>query len=242
MKRPNGTAVLNPLPQKIKKQKKIGQRDRNLSCLFCRGEMNKINYQKELEKTLENITKSDIKPSLLLHVCCAPCSSYVLEYLNKYFNITALFYNPNISTKKEYDYRASELERLIKEMPLVNEVDLEIMEYDDGEFYDIAKGYEECKEGGERCFRCYELRLRKAAKYASEKNFDFFTTTLSISPLKNSEKLNSIGEKLSIEYKIPYLFSDFKKKEGYKRSIELSKEYDLYRQNYCGCVYSQRDE
>ena len=115
-------------------------------------------------------------------------------------------------------------------------------EYDDGEFYDIAKGYEECKEGGERCFRCYELRLRKAAKYASEKNFDFFTTTLSISPLKNSEKLNSIGEKLSIEYKIPYLFSDFKKKEGYKRSIELSKEYDLYRQNYCGCVYSQRDE
>ena len=126
-------------------------------------------------------------------------------------------------------------------MPLVNKVDLDIMKYDDGEFYDIAKGYEECKEGGERCFRCYELRL-KAAKYASEKNFDFFTTTLSISPLKTQKKLNSIGEKLSIEYKIPYLFSDFKKKEGYKRSIELSKEYDLYRQNYCGCVYSQRDE
>lgn len=204
--------------------------------------MNKINYQKELEKTINGIVKNNEKPKLLLHACCAPCSSYVLEYLSNYFLITVLFYNPNISTKKEYDYRASELERLFKEMPLVNEVDLEIMEYDDGEFYDIAKGYEECKEGGERCFRCYELRLRKAAKYASEKNFDFFTTTLSISPLKNSEKLNSIGEKLSIEYKIPYLFSDFKKKEGYKRSIELSKEYDLYRQNYCGCVYSQRDE
>ena len=204
--------------------------------------MNKINYQKELEKTINGIVKNNEKPILLLHACCAPCSSYVLEYLSNYFLITVLFYNPNISTKKEYDYRASEIERLIKEMPLVNKVDLDIMKYDDGEFYDIAKGYEECKEGGERCFRCYELRLRKAAKYASEKNFDFFTTTLSISPLKNSEKLNSIGEKLSIEYKIPYLFSDFKKKEGYKRSIELSKEYDLYRQNYCGCVYSQRDE
>ena len=164
--------------------------------------MNKINYQKELEKTINGIVKNNEKPKLLLHACCAPCSSYVLEYLSNYFLITVLFYNPNISTKKEYDYRASELKRLIKEMPLVNEVDLEIMEYDDGEFYDIAKGYEACKEGGERCFRCYRLRLERTAALAKNNAFDFFCTTLSISPLKNSQKINEIGFELEKKYGI----------------------------------------
>ena len=175
--------------------------------------MNKINYQKELEKTLENITKSDIKPSLLLHVCCAPCSSYVLEYLNKYFNITALFYNPNIST-----------------------------DYIPQEFYDMAKGLEGCPEGGARCFKCYRLRLEQTAKMAKEEQFDYFTTTLSISPLKDSQKLNEIGQALEKEYGVKYLYSDFKKKNGYKRSIELSKEYNLYRQNFCGCEFSKPND
>ena len=188
--------------------------------------MNKINYQKELEKTLENITKSDIKPSLLLHVCCAPCSSYVLEYLNKYFNITALFYNPNISTDEEYNHRAKELIRFINEK----------------EFYDMAKGLEDCPEGGARCFKCYRLRLEQTAKMAKEEQFDYFTTTLSISPLKNSQKLNEIGQALEKEYGVKYLYSDFKKKNGYKRSIELSKEYNLYRQNFCGCEFSKPND
>lgn len=203
--------------------------------------MNKINYQKELEKEINKIQKENKVPKLLLHACCAPCSSYVLEYLSEYFEITVMFYNPNISTLSEYDHRADELIRLVKEMDLKHKVSVVIEPYNSEEFYNIAKGYEECIEGGERCFRCYELRLKKAAEYAATNKFDYFTTTLSISPLKNSEKLNSIGKKLSDMYDIPYLFSDFKKKDGYKRSVELSAKYELYRQNFCGCIYSKKD-
>lgn len=204
--------------------------------------MNKINYQKELDKELEDIGKRGDVPSLLLHVCCAPCSSYVLEYLSEYFNITVLFYNPNISENEEYMHRAKELVRFIEEKEFKNPVEYIIEEYSPDEFYNQVKGYETCKEGGSRCFICYRLRLERTAKMAKEKQFDYFTTTLSISPLKNAQKLNEIGAELEQEYKIKYLYSDFKKKNGYKRSIELSKEYNLYRQNFCGCVFSIRKD
>lgn len=199
--------------------------------------MNKINYQKELDKLIEKNIRDNIKPSLLLHVCCAPCSSYVLEYLYDYFDITLDFYNPNISPYSEYEYRANELKRLVSEMGL--DIEIKIEAYDNSEFEQVALGLEDVKEGGIRCFKCYELRLRRAAQRAKEQGFDYFTTTLSISPLKNSQKLNEIGSLLSDEYGVKYLFSDFKKKNGYKRSIELSKEYNLYRQNFCGCKYSK---
>lgn len=190
---------------------------------------------------IEQIKKGKTKPSLLLHVCCAPCSSYVIEYLSKFFNITIYYYNPNISPIQEYNFRLEELSRLLKEMKEAENIEVLPCEYDPETFYEIAKGLEMEKEGGERCFKCYRLRLEKTAEAAKEKGFDYFTTTLSISPYKNAEKLNEIGKELSEKYNVPYLFSDFKKKNGYKRSIELSKEYDLYRQDYCGCIYSKRD-
>lgn len=190
---------------------------------------------------IEQIKKGKTKPSLLLHVCCAPCSSYVIEYLSEYFNITIYYYNPNISPIQEYNFRLEELARLLKEMKEAKNIEVLPCEYDPETFYEIAKGLEKEKEGGERCFKCYRLRLEKTAEAAKEKGFDYFTTTLSISPYKNAEKLNEIGKELSKKYNVPYLFSDFKKKNGYKRSIELSKEYDLYRQDYCGCIYSKRD-
>ena len=201
--------------------------------------MNKINYQKELEKELDNIKKKNDIPNLLLHVCCAPCSSYVLEYLTAFFNITVLFYNPNIDGKNEYIHRAEELKRFVSEKRFINNIDVKIYPYDPEEFYSVIKGFEECAEGGNRCFRCYRLRLEKAAMMALQGTYDYFTTTLSISPLKNADKLNEIGKQLSEKYNVPYLYSDFKKKDGYKRSIELSKEYNLYRQNYCGCEFSK---
>lgn len=197
------------------------------------------NFQKELEKKLADISKRGEVPSLLLHSCCAPCSSYVIEYLSDYFKITVFYYNPNISQDLEYHKRVEEQKRFIKEFPAKYQVDFIEGDYKPQEFFDIAKGYEGCKEGGERCFRCYELRLLRTAKEALKGGFDYFTTTLTISPLKNSVKLNEIGLELEKEYGVSYLLSDFKKKEGYKRSIELSKEYNLYRQNYCGCVYSR---
>ena len=200
--------------------------------------MNKINYQKVLDETLNKLSREK-PPKLLLHVCCAPCSSYVLEYLSEYFEITAFFYNPNIDTDSEYRHRAEELIRFINEKNFSNKVDYVIAEYNSTEFYGTVKGLEQCREGGNRCFKCYELRLCRSADYAQKHKYDYFTTTLSISPLKNVDKLNEIGGNLSEEYKIPYLFSDFKKKNGYKRSIELSKEYNLYRQNFCGCVFSK---
>lgn len=196
------------------------------------------NYQKRLDEIIAGIDPF-APPRLLLHGCCAPCSSYVLEYLTQHFSITLLFYNPNISPSDEYEKRLTEIKRLINELPVKNPVSFENGEYDSQKFFDIAKGFEKAPEGGERCFRCYELRLREAAQAAKQGGFDYFTTTLSISPHKNAEKLNEIGEKLATEYGVKYLYSDFKKKNGYKRSIELSREYDLYRQNYCGCVFSK---
>lgn len=203
--------------------------------------MNKRNYQKELEGIIEENQRENRVPTLLLHSCCAPCSSYCIEYLSQFFKITVYYYNPNISEKEEYEKRVREQIRLIQSMPVKNKVDFLEGIYEPKEFFETARGYENCPEGGERCFRCYELRLKSTAKKCEELGFDYFTTTLSISPLKNAQKLNEIGEKLAEEMSLKYLVSDFKKKEGYKRSIELSKEYDLYRQNFCGCVYSRAE-
>lgn len=201
--------------------------------------MQKINYQKAMERELQQLEKNTVVPTLLLHSCCAPCSSYVLEYLSKYFAITVFYYNPNIAPKEEFEKRVEEQKRLIQSMPLKNPVDYIVGNYDPERFYKMAKGLEEVSEGGERCFLCYELRLRETAEVAKQGNFDYFTTTLSISPLKKADKLNEIGYKLEQEYQVRYLYSDFKKKDGYKRSIQLSQEYHLYRQNYCGCIYSK---
>lgn len=197
-----------------------------------------VNYQRRLD---ELISALENPPRLLLHCCCAPCSSYVLEYLSQHFEITCLFYNPNISPPEEFDKRANELRRLISQQPHKYPVSLIVEKYNPEEFFAAVKGLEKIKEGGERCFACYRLRLERAAKYAKEYNFDFFCSTLSISPLKNAAKLNEIGEELAEIYKIPHLPNDFKKKGGYKRSIELSAEYQLYRQNYCGCVFSKQE-
>lgn len=198
--------------------------------------MNQINYQKKLDSLLENLKEPK---HLLLHSCCAPCSSYVLEYLSRYMEITVFYYNPNISPQSEYAERVKEQQRLIAAMPLVHPVHFLEGDYQPDDFYQAVRGHEKDPEGGERCLICYELRLREAARLASEGGYDYFTTTLSISPLKNAARLNEIGERLSVEYGIPYLYSDFKKKNGYRRSVELSAEYQLYRQNYCGCVYSR---
>lgn len=203
--------------------------------------MNKVNYQKELDKIIENNKREDILPSLLLHSCCAPCSSYTIEYLADYFSITVFYYNPNISPVDEYEKRKAEQIRLISSLPVKNKVSFLDCDYNGSEFFEIAKGYEDCREGGERCFRCYELRLNETANKASENGFDYFCTTLSISPLKNAQKINEIGFVLAEKYNTNWMPSDFKKKEGYKRSIELSRKYNLYRQNFCGCIYSKRE-
>ena len=195
------------------------------------------NYNIELENLLKNLTST---PTLLLHSCCAPCSSYVLSYLTKYFKITVLYYNPNISPKEEYEKRKEEQIRLINEMPFVNPVTIIDCDYDNDKFEEIVKGLEEEKEGGCRCHKCYRLRLEKTATLAKQNHFDYFGTTLTVSPYKNSQKLNEIGAELESIYQVPYLYSDFKKKKGYKKSIELSRIYNLYRQNYCGCVYSKQ--
>jgi len=201
--------------------------------------MNKINYQQKLDELIASLDGK--RPSLLLHSCCAPCSSYCLEYLARYFDITVLYYNPNISPEAEFRKRANEEARFIDEFPAAAGVKLIVDEYHPEEFYSAVHGLENLPEGGERCFICYRLRLERAARYASEHGFDLFCTTLSISPMKNCEKLNEIGEELSAVYGVKYLPSDFKKRGGYKRSIELSHEYGLYRQNWCGCVFSKRD-
>lgn len=201
--------------------------------------MNQVNYQKELDKTIDRLQAQGRVPTLLLHACCAPCSSYVLEYLSSYFRITVLYYNPNISPRTEYEVRAAELKRLIGEMETVYPVSLVMGEYEPEKFYRMAEGLEELPEGGERCFRCYRQRLRYTAEEARKGKFDYFTTTLSISPLKNAAKLNEIGLELAEEYGVEYLTSDFKKKNGYRRSVELSARYHLYRQNYCGCIFSR---
>ena len=202
---------------------------------------NKRNFQRELEQILENLKKENRVPKLFLHSCCAPCSSYVLEYLSEYFEITVFYYNPNIYPPKEYEERAREQQRFIEQFPARYPISYVEGNYDTKRFYEMAKGLEHVPEGGERCFRCYELRMREAAVLAKEGNYDFFTTTLTISPLKNARKLNEIGEKLEEELGVKHLPSDFKKKNGYRRSTELSKEYELYRQNYCGCVFSKNE-
>lgn len=198
----------------------------------------KVNYQKELEKILEKLEKENRVPSLLLHSCCAPCSSYVLEYLSNYFRITVFYYNPNIYPQSEYTKRICEQKELIARMNLKYPVSFLAGEYESEKFYEMAKGMEQLREGGERCMKCYELRLAETARRAAEGHFDYFTTTLSISPLKNARKLNEIGIRTGREAGVEYLVSDFKKKNGYKRSVELSQEYGLYRQDYCGCEFS----
>ena len=200
-----------------------------------------MNYQKELEKLIGQLEKEKRVPKLLLHSCCAPCSSYVLEYLSKYFEITVFYYNPNIFPENEYTKRILEQQMLIQDMKFQHPVSFLAGNYDRDRFREMAKGLEHLKEGGDRCFKCYELRLTESARIAKEAGFDYYTTTLSISPLKNAEKLNEIGNEVGAKYGVRYLQSDFKKKNGYKRSIELSNEYGLYRQDYCGCEYSYRD-
>ncbi len=204
--------------------------------------MNRENYQRRLEQILAALPDHDRR--LFLHSCCAPCSSYCLEYLRQYFSITVFYYNPNLSVPEEYRHRLAEQERLIGVLNGQGEgnpISFREGSYDPDVFFTAVKGLEDCPEGGERCAVCYELRLREAARLAKEGGFDFFTTTLSISPLKDAQKLNEIGGRLAEEYGVPYLYSDFKKKGGYQRSLELSCRYGLYRQNYCGCVFSLRD-
>ncbi|MDD2978709.1 MAG: epoxyqueuosine reductase QueH [Hespellia sp.] len=200
----------------------------------------KRNYQRELDAMIEANQKEQKVPRLLLHSCCAPCSSYVLEYLSQYFEITILYYNPNIFPEEEYKKRILEQQTLIRELPTVYPVSFQAGTYDRDKFYKMAEGLEKIEEGGIRCFGCYELRLEETARQAKEQGFDYFTTTLSISPLKNAQKLNEIGERMGSRYGVAYLNSDFKKKNGYKRSTELSREYHLYRQDYCGCEFSYK--
>lgn len=195
-----------------------------------------MNYQVEMEKTINSL---DYTPRLLLHVCCAPCSSYVLSVLAKYFKIDIVYYNPNINTKEEYDKRLDELKRLIGTVKYDNPVSITSCTYNNMDFYNAVKGLENEPEGGKRCFACYKLRLEYTAKSAKELGYDYFTTSLSISPYKNATWLNEIGISLENKYGIKYLVADFKKKNGYKTSIELSKKYNLYRQDYCGCIYSK---
>ncbi|MCI8400661.1 MAG: epoxyqueuosine reductase QueH [Lachnospiraceae bacterium] len=200
--------------------------------------MNRMNYQRALDQIIGHLNEEKRRPTLLLHSCCAPCSSYCLEYLSQYFAITVYYYNPNITEKEEYLHRVSEQERLVKEFPTVS---FREGPYDPERFFEAARGLEKVPEGGERCFRCYELRLREAVQEARRQGADYVTTTLSISPLKNAAKLNEIGERLAGEYGVCWLPGDFKKRDGYKRSVELSVRYGLYRQNYCGCIYSKEE-
>ena len=195
-----------------------------------------MNYEKLME---EQILNSKEGSSLLLHACCAPCSSAVLERLASHFKISILYYNPNITEEKEYQKRLDELRKFISKLNFKYQINIIDSRYEPKEFFKIAKGLEKEKEQGKRCYKCYELRLEETAKVAKEKNFDFFDTTLTLSPYKKTSWLNEIGENLSEKYQANYLYSDFKKKNGYKRSIELSKEYNLYRQDYCGCIYSK---
>ncbi len=201
----------------------------------------KRNYHAETEALIAaHQAKGDV-PTLFLHSCCAPCSSYVLEFLSQYFKITVFYYNPNIYPDEEYYHRVKEQQEFIRRFPAKHPIDFVEGDFDKDAFYTAVKGMEQLSEGGERCFICYELRLRESAKYAKERGMDYFCTTLSISPLKNAEKLNEIGARLAEEYGVSYLPSDFKKKNGYKRSVEISREYGMYRQDYCGCVFSMRE-
>lgn len=200
--------------------------------------VNKTNYQAQLDSIIQNLTVNNKKPRLLLHACCAPCASYCVEYLRNYFDVTILYYNPNIDSKEEYDKRASEIQVLAASFePSIEYV---ICDYNNSNFLEYVKGYELCTEGGLRCERCFELRLSFAAKFAADKGYDYFASTLSISPLKNSDKLNMIGQKVAQIYSVSHLPNDFKKKGGYLRSVEISNTLGFYRQNYCGCIFSKK--
>ncbi len=194
----------------------------------------KINYDKKLEKIIASL---EGRPKLLLHSCCGPCSSYVITYLKDYFDITVLYYNPNIEPKSEYEKRKAEQIRLINELNLPN-VKLKDIDYENEKYRKVIIGHEKDKEGGNRCHICYNLRLEKCAEIAVMEGYDYFGTTLTVSPYKNAQVLNELGEELEQKYQVKWLYSDFKKKDGYKKSIELSKEYNLYRQDYCGCEFS----
>lgn len=200
-----------------------------------------MNYNKLMEEIISKNVAEGKTPSVLLHSCCAPCSSHVISTLTPYFDITILYYNPNIEPFEEYEKRKQEEIRFIKEFPNQNKLTIIDCDHDNELFHETIKGLEKEREGGARCIKCYYLRLDKTAQLAKEKNFNYFATTLTVSPLKNSQKLNEIGEYLSKKYNINYLYSDFKKKEGYKHSIELSKQFNLYRQDYCGCTYSKQE-
>ena len=198
-----------------------------------------MNYNLEMEKQMSNLKEGD---SLLLHACCAPCSTACLERLANFFKVTIFYYNPNITDKFEYQKRIEEIKKLLILINPKYKVELLEGEYNPKVFLDMSKGLEMEPERGKRCYKCYELRLRETANIASKLGFNNFCTTLTLSPHKNCDWINEIGERLDKEYESNYLYSDFKKKEGYKRSIELSKKYDLYRQDYCGCIYSKRDK
>ena len=202
--------------------------------------MQNVNYQKVLDQTIKELNGS--APTLLLHACCAPCSSYVLEYLSQYFRITLFYYNPNIFPEEEYRKRTAEVQRLIAELPTKYPVQFAEGRYDPEHFFQMAKGHEGDPERGERCTLCYRLRLEESAAYAQKNGFEWFTTTLSLSPYKDAQRLNAIGAQMEKQYGVKYLHSDFKKRNGYLRSIELSRVYGLYRQNYCGCVFSKQEE
>ena len=197
------------------------------------------NYAKELEQLIQKLQQEGKVPRLLLHACCAPCSSAVLEYLSQYFAITLLYYNPTIAPLEEYQKREAELRRLVSQMKFTHPVELLPCQYDGQAFVQAARGLEGEPEGGKRCEACFRLRLRYAAQEAARLRFDYYTTTLSISPMKNAPLLNQLGEEIGREFGVAHLPSDFKKKDGYKRSVQLSKEYDLYRQDYCGCAFSK---
>ena len=201
-------------------------------------QINKINYDL---KRLEIIKNLDHIPTLLLHSCCAPCSSYCIETLTNYFDITIIYYNPNIEPFEEYNKRKQEEIKFISEFKHQNKLNIIDCDYDNVTFHNLVTGLEDIPEGGIRCFKCYELRLDYTAQKAQELGYEYFGTTLSVSPYKNSQKLNEIGEMLANKYQVNFLYADFKKNNGYKRSIELSHEYNLYRQNYCGCIYSQKN-
>lgn len=199
--------------------------------------MNKRNYMREMEEILKSLDSDRYKPPLLLHVCCAPCASGCLDLLIPYFDITAFFYNPNMDTLEEYKRRANEFERFVREADLP--IKTIIRQHESHKFYEFCRGLEDEPEGGRRCFKCYELRLRETAKFGSENDFAYYSTTLTLSPYKNAEVINQLGERLGVMHGIKWLPSDFKKKDGFKKSTEVSREYGLYRQNYCGCVYSK---
>ena len=203
--------------------------------------MNKRNYQKELDAVIERERNEGKISSLFLHSCCAPCSSYVLEYLSDYFSITVFYYNPNIYPEEEYWKRVKEQQRLIEDMPFRHPVSFREGVFEKERFYEAVKGLEHIPEGGARCEQCFRLRLSEAARMAGGGGFDYVATTLTISPMKPAGRLNEIGEEMAAKYGVKWLPSDFKKRNGYKRSTELSREYGLYRQNYCGCVFSKRE-